>query len=283
MGRRPVEYTEGSGINFSDLESAKRDTEIPHALTGGKVVEIVSNNFDELPVKLRNHLVESNVVLTLAGLKPQSEFFIDIDTEEESKILANQINQLNAKFNETNPEISFLLVGDPFVSGSHKDPTPLTQMISVKNLIGAERISKISKIPGMIPFEASSGWQGAEIWWHKVVANVEKLQRDNQLPQGEHVSQNVLSGWMKGYPDQAILDFTDFDNTGRKKKLQDSNIPCVGIYREAQPNYDFYPEHANDPQIRENIEQAGRILKEFYESDWHRKIASEPGLLEKNY
>src|SRR3989338_7091673 len=267
MGRRPVEYTEGSGINFSDLESAKRDTEIPHALTGGKVVEIVSNNFDELPVKLRNHLVESNVVLTLAGLKPQSEFFIDIDTEEESKILANQINQLNAKFNETNPEISFLLVGDPFVSGSHKDPKPLTQMISVKNLIGAERISKISKIPGMIPFEASSGWQGAEIWWHKVVANVEKLQRDNQLPQGEHVSQNVLSGWMKGYPDQAILDFTDFDNTGRKKKLQDSNIPCVGIYREAQPNYDFYPEHANDPQIRENIEQAGRILKEFYESD----------------
>ena len=47
------------------------------------------------------------------------------------------------------------------------------------------------------------------------------------------------------------------------------------VYQEAVPLFDVYPEHMNDPSIREYQVQAGTILCDFYNSPWHKKISQD--------
>ena len=104
-----------------------------------------------------------------------------------------------------------------------------------------------------------------------MVDGIEKAQKSGEIPYSEDIVISLMAGLTKGYPDIANYDFADWLKVGRKEKLQDSNIPFTGLYREAEPNYDFNPSHSTDQSIVENIASATKILKEFYEGNFHKK------------
>jgi len=261
-----VEYKEGVGINFTDIlrEEHTERTKAPEALSGREVADEVEQLFAQASDKLKPSLVQSNVVLTLAGMKPMTEFFVTAQTDQEAAELQAEAERLNAYLNTMNPEIKFGLAGVPF--NSARDKKERIQMVTVQNLLGWERISKTSHLPGVTPFNRKEGWKEFAQWRFRMINGIEKAQTEKALPEGI----DVLAGFSRGYPDTAILDFADWLAKDKKITLQDSEIPYTGIYREAEPNFDFYPEHADDPAIRSYIDDAGKILKEFYESNWHK-------------
>ena len=49
--------------------------------------------------------------------------------------------------------------------------------------------------------------------------------------------------------------------------------PLAQELQGAVPEFDFYPEHANDPEIVQYVADARQILSEFYESSLIQEIA----------
>ncbi len=264
-------------MSKEDRSYEKRDILTPEPLTGRKVAELVEELFEKYSPELRSHLVDSNVVLTLAGLKPQTEFFVDVNDEKGDKELENEIKSLSEAVKQSCPEIRFRIVGKPITQppNSQKALEKRTQMISLENLRGYERQSKLTEIPGIKPFDADTGWDGWKEWYQNITIEFRKAVNFDQLsPNEQEFSLSVFSGFRKGYPDFACYDFADWLRNERKIKMANSRIPFAGLYDEAQPNYDFRPEHASDPSITKNISMAGKILKEFYGSSFHKKIES---------
>lgn len=78
--------------------------------------------------------------------------------------------------------------------------------------------------------------------------------------------EELVTGIIKGYPDTAIRDFADYTKNNRQREdIVMSHIPHTGNRDEAQPNYNFYPEHEYNSDIQENIKTAGETLQNFYE------------------
>lgn len=253
--------------------SIEEDGKLGHdPLMGAEVAELVESIFDELPIEIAQNLVDSNVVLTMAGLKPQTEFFVVVEDDESLENVKIGIERLNELLKVKNPGIRFRLDGDPFISPTDKKRT---QMVDVQNLLGFEHMSKTSKLPFVIPYDRISGWEGHKNWVEKVLKKIREIEIGNNKDYDREQLDTLGTGFMKGYPDQAILDYDDWLRTGRTKKTISSKIPHVGLYSEAQPNYHFYPEHLRNPDISENINAAGNILGEFYESEWHKNNESK--------
>ncbi len=240
---------------------------VPEPRTAAQVVDLIKAKFEQVSPNLRHALVESNVVLTLAGMKGMTEFFIHIKDEGTLQQLTRDLEILN----QIDEQIHFRLAGKPFRAPATEQNT---QMVSLDSLPGIERISKISKLPGVTPFAREEGWEGLVKWRQKLIQGIEAAEEVGSSPKGY----DVLAGIVRGYPDTAILDFADWIKTGQVKQLEDSQISGTGIYEEAEPNFDYYPEHANDPGIIAYKEKAGSILQNFYESDWHAAKKQELSL-----
>lgn len=235
---------------------------VSEVLPGERVANIVEQCFEVCPLELREHLVDSNVVLTLAGLKPQTEFFVAVDDEQAEERLRSEVEQLNSSLDRLKPEVQFRIAAKPPADQSNKKTR-----ISVYNLNGYERASRVTTIPGIIPFEKRNGWEEWGKWRRSMKESC------NALPEDEkRIRVSLLQGFEKGYPDIANYDFADWMKSGKKSiDLQYAPIPFMGLYDEAEPAYYFKPEHANDPSIKANITEAGKILADFYGSDFHKK------------
>lgn len=268
-----IEYKEGRGINFTDLLKENMETgKIPEPLSGQEVAKLVERLFGKVSVDMGCHLVDSNVVLTFAGLKGRTEFTIDVPTDEDVRRTESETATLNTLLREADPNILLGLskkILDRTASGEKR---PKYKFMWVENLVGYERASKTSKLPGVTPFERNRGWSGLRQWYNKTWDNLVQAQKEGKIPPGD-IIEDIMAGLELGYPDTAIMDIVDWVNKGSKDTMQDAAIPHTGTYHEQEPNYDFYPEHANDESIRRNIEQAGNVLQEFYYSDWHKHVA----------
>lgn len=255
----------------------KENREMPELLSGENVAELTEKVFEQLSPETRCHLVDSNVVLGMAGLKPQTEFFVDLETNEE--LLKSDINMLNRITEQSHPEIRFRIIGKPIErnTGDLVKTKVRAQMISLENLRGYERASRLTNIPGIEPFAMDAGWEECEQWWRRSITSFKEKSGFEQLSDSEReIAHSILAGFMKGYPDAANYDFANWLKSGKGFEITNSNIPFTGLYSEAQPNYFFRPENANDPSITKNIADAGTILREFYGSDFHKKV--EPSL-----
>ena len=250
--------------------------EIREPLSGLEVAELDAGLYEAVSPRLGSLLVESSIVLAMAGMKGNGESAARTGVAEGEKddAFAEDIVRANEYFQRTAPFLRF--------SGNRKasrHPQGFCYLgFGVTNLSGFERISRRTKLLSLSPFDASSGFDGLWEWREQVEVALEHAQRDGVIPP-EHLLNIYRDGIELGYPDQAIKDFADWYVTGRKKRLMESQISGVGTYREHEPDFDFYPEHANDPEIRACIERSERILKEFYESDWHQRIQRDPGFI----
>ena len=67
----------------------------------------------------------------MAGLKPQTEFFVVVEDDESLENVKIGVESLNELLKRQNPDIRLKLVGEPFISPTDKQRT---QMIDVQNL-----------------------------------------------------------------------------------------------------------------------------------------------------
>ncbi len=255
---------------FAQHRNIKPRREIMEILADQQLVDLVDGLYKKCSLEFAEHLVESNVILTLSGLKPQTEFFIDLKKEDQLGQIKADVEKLNNWLAENNFIIRFI-VAESLVTNREGQQAA---MIGVINMGGLARISRSSHLPGVESFDPSTGFIGYKEWFLRTELLLKKAQEQGHLA-ADVDTDIVLQGLAKGYPDQAILDFDIALREDAQDRLVDSGIAHVGTYDEAQPNYDFFPEHADNPDIIENIRQAGKILENFYGSDWHKKFSDK--------
>lgn len=251
-------------------DQVKEELKIPEALSGQETAKIVEDLFERCPIALSSSLVESNVVLTIAGIKSFTNCDPYIVSKQNLEDFRRGVNEINQYFQERSLPVSFKLIDETDFSSSEN----INRIsIMILNLVGFERATKRSKIPGVSVYEASSGPEGFNRFWGDFEERIKRAKEEGKI--SKDLNDDILSqGIYLGYPDQAILDYSDWYT---KKKdpyeIRDANIPYSRTYQCAEPNFDYYKEHENDPDIRQYIEEAGTALRDFYESDWHKRIA----------
>ncbi len=78
--------SQGEGIPSKLTTSYETDTIlIPEPLTGAETADIVSEIYSAAGPRLGSRFVESNIVLTLAGARGQTEFYLPEPTTEDRK------------------------------------------------------------------------------------------------------------------------------------------------------------------------------------------------------
>jgi hypothetical protein len=169
MDIRKILYGEGFttlGLNETG-PIEKEKTETPSPLSGKDTALLVERVFNNADSRLNQRLVESNVVLTLSGFKPSTDVFIPISDPSEIETIKLEVEKLNSYFEKVNPDIQIHAARSP---GRKGDSTSM----KVNSLLGFERLSKTSKLPGMIPFDRSTGWEGWWKWYRTVCDNLER-------------------------------------------------------------------------------------------------------------
>ena len=258
-----------SGILIGNMSEDGFDAaskNVPEPLSGSETAEIISSLYDSAGPRVGAHLVEANSVLTFAGVRGQTEFFIKNPTSEDRESIV--------KANET---VATKGIRIRSVGKDLNDPEGKSiLMVNVGSLRGHERVSLLTKLPGVKPFNSGSGWEGFAKWNSELGRAIDTAQKDRLLPAGKEFSSDIHSGIHKGYPDQAILDFCDWLSKGRKPRVIIPDMPLLNLYEGALPLFYFYPEHQYYPNIQSTTQSWNRVLEDFYSSNWHEDIKNNP-------
>lgn len=249
-----------------ELESAVTEN-IPEMLSGQETAAIVEELYDIAGPRIGSQFVESNIVLTLAGARGQTEFFIK-NPQTGDRAIINKINEELLK-----KGMKIYPVGE--VNTETTDGSEF-QTVNLMNLHGFERSSKLSHIPGIIPFDSSTGWDGFQQWNSETFSRMKELAKQGQFPFPESKIHSVVAGVKKGYPDQAIYDAVEWWGINdRQSPITDSDIKHVSLYHGAEPNFLYRPDHKNNPDIQQVISNWGDMLENFYNTPWHQQIKTD--------
>jgi len=231
----------------------------PEPLSGLETSKIVKEIYDSLGPRLGSYFVESNVVLTIAGARGHTEFYIDYPRPDDDE----KLRSLNGMLEPRGLKISR--------GTAIHDGTLL--MVGIESLKGYERVSKLTAFSFYRPFDASQGWDGLDEW------SVELNKRARQEGISDDDLLNITCGVRYGYPDIAIRDFLSWLASSKELKYVTSSIPFAGRYKCAEPNFIFLPEHRNNAAIKSTVDLCGTILRDFYDSPWHREREKDPVFL----
>lgn len=237
--------------------------------------------------KLAAHLVEANIVLTLAGARGYTEFF--------AKLPERQARKEVAKINRFLPELDIRLSFIETIKFSNCGMRPFSlSKFVIENLVGYEVVSRqiISEafFFGLRFFNRQEGWQGKDEWVLNLRSAIEGA-KDYRKICNAFNGNDILRGLLLGYPLIAILDVEKFNYRracqincplcAHQKILKEpcdcclacADIPEALLYGGEMPNFFFSKAHWDHPKIKAKIEYWRKILAGFYESDWHKKIS----------
>ncbi|MBS1990075.1 MAG: hypothetical protein JSS83_06125 [Cyanobacteria bacterium SZAS LIN-3] len=223
--------------------------------------------------KLGVHLTNPNIVLLLENERGLAD--LNFYNWSESDVKA--ISRFNEVAFKDGIRISYsksAKIGDAEVDGWFE------------NLTGYDRVSHNTKLPGIIPYEASTGWKGLASWKEKVVEAVVDCSKsgtytteidksivpraDDYFPtaEGAAVTTAVLRGLAYGYPDSAVY------LPGAKGKAVFTVIPYAEFHRASAPNFS-YASDANLDDINKKVARWAMLLGEFYHSQDYLKLAKD--------
>ncbi|MDD3723811.1 MAG: hypothetical protein PHW92_15255 [Lutibacter sp.] len=233
-------------------------------LSGIETAKLASKVYEILGSELGCRLAEPNIILLIAGLKGHADIpWVKIDG---SKIL--KLEEINTQLKNYDLEI--------YYPKKIKDDSKITSLTLV-NLKGVEIKSKTTRIPGVPPYDRNLGREELMSWYKKVNILLGEAQKSGKIPKEVDIK-ILIEGIDLGYPDQAIFDF---EKCLREGKIHDdlleadilSSIPEAIKYQGAVPEFDYYPEHKDDPEIIDYVSTAKKILEEFYQSDWFKELS----------
>jgi len=248
--------------------------EIPPLRSGNEVARLIEEWSHIVPEPLQHILRQSTVALTVAGLKPFTFTHVDVEKGDELETVKSGIDALNTISNEQGLGLVWWLSDE--IEKSASDGIEFLE-IHLKNLLAYERVSKTSQLPGVAEYEVSRGEDGLHDWYKNTRSGLQEAQKQGLLPQGEKAVGIMMQGLYFGYPDQAILDFTNwYMKKGEHSELTDSDMKFTRMYKEPVPDFDYYSEHSDDTAIQAYKKEAEQILKDFYGSPWHRTASNRP-------
>jgi hypothetical protein len=220
--------------------------------------------YPELPPRLGARLTDSNVVLTLAGARGQTEFPIWRPMAEDAKAFA----RLNAVSTPEGIRWSTRLGNQP-VTGER------VLSVNLENPAGYEMTTSITKLPGVPRFVQSEGVPVHQ-WYRELSKGIEAAKQQGFYPEQTNL-QMVRVGILKGYPDEAIFAAA----TGPFDKLVSTHIPYADYYTAAQPNYHF--DVKDLAAVDAHAKQWGSLLHDFYDSPQHGALRSDPGFVAQRF
>jgi len=159
--------------------------ETPGLRTGAEVAEMLGPLIAELSPRETALLTMSAPILTIAGLKPAGYVTDAADTY-------GLAEKLFGRFPD--PQVTFF--GTQEIGG---------QLI-VHNFQALERITRTSKLPGIIPYDGASGLRGLIEYREAQKEAFEFMTSIGAYHPGT-LAESLMQGLEAGYPDQAILDF----------------------------------------------------------------------------
>lgn len=234
-------------------------------LSGKETAEIISNLYGITGPKVGCRLVEANVVLAVAGLKSLADIsWLQLDESEQEQLK-------NADKTAKQYGITFFY-------------NPTVDQLAIGSLKGLERKTKTTKIPGVPIFDSRQQFEGFARWLKSFDSSLESAKAAGLLSTETNL-EIIYEGIRLGYPDQAILDFEEWLRSNSDySNLDTSNIlsgdPNALKLSSNVCEFDFYPQHADDPGIVEYVKTARKILEEFYQSKWFQKLKCDQSFLE---
>lgn len=241
---------------------------LPEILEVNRVAEIVQKIFESLPFEIGREFVQSNLILTMAGLKPTTEMYVMLNDHMTLERYARELQQLAPLLNSIDTIIDKPI--GPLIHASEQKPIAMVEMVSLR---GVERTAKLSRFKGMPDFKSTEGLEGYQRWLGKVRQLLREAQATGSIPKDYNI-QYIYEGIGLGYPDQAIWDFTEALAKGDQSQLVYSHqeIPDMRRHRGLLPTYAYFEKHAQDPNIVQNITTTKQFLMEFYASPAYQKI-----------
>lgn len=237
----------------------------PEILSSSDLAKLITEIYTVAGARIGSYFVEANIVLTLAGARGQTEFFIK-DPSENDILIINKLDRI------LNPRDISLNAGQ--ILKRYDQSSYL--MIGINNLAGYELVSGQTRIPGVTKFEASTGFAGLDKWKTTTLKHLKREIISGNIKYPLTDLTDIFAGIVKGYPDTAIFDAIDHWGKGeRQTPITDSNISEVKLYGGASPNFIFHPDHSNDPSIRASIKLWEKILRDFYKHPGHQQLASD--------
>lgn len=239
-----------------------------------RAIERAQKLYEKLGPRLGAYLVQPNVVLTLAGARGQTEFFIDNPTQKD-------VEQLKKLREET-------AGGDVIFTPSEVRKDRRTPFLGVSvdvrdGYISAFRNSHLANLP---PPPSDADWRSLVKWHQDAQASLLEKQKRGEIPANMELD-HVLIGIEKGYPDVAVMSamsvYAIEDKEQREKaeeKLLLTDIPHSREYSCAEPNFDYGEEYKNHPDIMKTEKEWGEILSKFYDSEWHKNLAQNSDFIQ---
>lgn len=255
------------------LLSYKKIPKSEESLSGIEAAKNLEIMYDLLGPELGSLMVESNVILTVAGMKGMTNVpWVKLDKKSIEKIKQSEAGLRSLGVN---------ILYNKELEGLDEDPA-VTQ-IAIENVGAIGRKAGSLNIPGVPRYDRNTGKEGLIDWMKNIDRFIEEAKSRGDL--SDKIDTDVLlQGIFLGYPDQAILDFErclregDIHNDLEEADIL-SAVPSAEEYYGAVPEFDYYPEHRDDPDIVSYITRARKILGEFYGSDWFKNIIKDDGFI----
>ncbi|MGD9684479.1 MAG: hypothetical protein AB7W16_25225 [Candidatus Obscuribacterales bacterium] len=233
-----------------------------------KVQERVERWYPLLGHKLGVHLANPNIVLLLADERGLA----DLNFYNWTQADVDAIARFNKAAEADGIRISYLKTareGDAEVDGW------------LENLHGYQRVSNSTKLAGIPPFQAATGWQGLDEWKARAVEGVARVYTqeidksiqpaaDWYFPtaRAEAISTAILRGLAYGYPDTAIY------SPDAKAKYAFTIIPYGDFHRASEPNFS-YAGDCDLKAVNKIVNRWGTVLAEYYHSPEYLKLAEK--------
>jgi hypothetical protein len=235
-----------------------------------RALERVRKFYEKLGPRLGSYLVHPNVVLTLAGARGQTEFFIDNPTSEDIE----QHKKLRQE--TTGGDVIFT----PSAVQENKKPPYLGVSVDVRD--GYIATFRNSHLADLAPPPPDADWKSVIKWHQDTKESLYEKQKRGEIPVNMELD-HVLIGIEKGYPDVAVMSamgaYSIEDEVQRKKKvdkLLSTDISHAQEYSCAEPDFDYGEEYKDHPDIVKTEKEWGEILSKFYDSEWHKSLAQDP-------
>ena len=147
-------------------------------------------------------------------------------------------------------------------------------IVHLINIRALDATSRHRSLPGSVPYDWHTGWDGLVGWQRRLHASLKAAQRQGRLPADWNLSA-LVEGIEYGYPDTAICDFQELKVAGRNvEHLHRVSIPNSTCYRRST-TFMISNLHESNQDVVAAIEQWGNVLHDFYRDPVNLDLATD--------